>query len=184
MNQRIQPIIYSPLYKSLHDIEAKHIPLNNNQTNLILSDRKPKRSINVSGHGELSLPPDRAKLIIIIKSVKEQIIDAKNSVNRRYEYIYQTIRKHKIPVSKILMFFLKLKLIIKIIYAQESLINVSKTFNRIDEKHEVITEIAATFDDFAKFQQIYNLLNEKLDSSVKILLPVLFHSQNRLEGIK
>lgn len=101
MNQRIQPIIYSPLYKALHDIEAKHIPLNNNQTNLILSDRKPKRSINVSGHGELSLPPDRARLIIIIKSAKEHITDAKNSVNRRYDYIYQTLRKYRIPVSRI-----------------------------------------------------------------------------------
>ena len=99
MDYKVQPIVYSPLYKALHDLEAKSVPLNNQVTNLLISDKKPKRSINVSGHGELSLPPDKAKLIILIRSVKENINEAKNSVNRRFEYIYQTLKKYRVPVN-------------------------------------------------------------------------------------
>ena len=49
---------------------------------------------------------------------------------------------------------------------------------------EVLIEIVAIFTDFAKYQQVHNLLIEKLDASVKLLQPQLFHTSLRLENLK
>ena len=57
-----------------------------------------KRSISVNAAGEFSLPPDKVKLTVVIKSIKENINDAKQSVIRRYDYVYQTLRKNRIKV--------------------------------------------------------------------------------------
>ena len=60
---------------------------------------KPSRLITIIGTGEQTLPPDRVQLRIITKSVKSNVEEAKSSVERRYHYIYQTLRKYKINVN-------------------------------------------------------------------------------------
>jgi uncharacterized protein YggE len=60
---------------------------------------KPSRLITIIGTGEQTLPPDRVQLRIITKSVKSNVEEAKSSVERRYHYIYQTLRKYKIHVN-------------------------------------------------------------------------------------
>ena len=60
---------------------------------------KPNRLITIIGSGEQTLPPDRVQLRIITKSVKSNVEEAKSSVERRYHYIYQTLRKYKISVN-------------------------------------------------------------------------------------
>lgn len=48
--------------------------------------------------GEFTLPPDKVRLTLVIKSTKEVIEDAKQSVNRRSEYVIQTLKKNRIKV--------------------------------------------------------------------------------------
>lgn len=58
-----------------------------------------KRTVTVLGTGELKLPPDQVKLLIVISNSKPNLDEAKSSVQRRYEYVYQTLRKHRIAVN-------------------------------------------------------------------------------------
>lgn len=58
----------------------------------------PKRTVTVNGTGIIKMPPNEIKLVIEIISCKSNIEEAKSSVERRYEYVYQTMRKYKINV--------------------------------------------------------------------------------------
>lgn len=58
-----------------------------------------QRLMTVSGTGEVRMPPDRVKLVVIVSNTKENINEAKESVHKRQEYIYQTLRKHRVDVS-------------------------------------------------------------------------------------
>jgi hypothetical protein len=49
---------------------------------------------------------------------------------------------------------------------------------------EVLIEIIALFNDFAKYQTMHNLFVEKLDGNVKVLQPQLSHTSLRLENLK
>lgn len=51
-------------------------------------------------------------MIVIITSVKDNIDEAKNSVYRRFEYVYQSIRKMRVPVND-LVYIMKYLLVIK-----------------------------------------------------------------------
>ena len=70
---------------------------NSNQTPKLMI-RPQTRTITVCATGEFTLPPDKVRLTLSIKSSKEQIEEAKQSVQRRFEYIFQTLRKNKIKV--------------------------------------------------------------------------------------
>ena len=59
----------------------------------------PDRNIRVTAVGEVSLPPDRCRIVIEIISKKESPQDAKNSVSRRLDYIMQTLQNHTVKVS-------------------------------------------------------------------------------------
>ena len=65
---------------------------------LIFADKESKRTISIMGTGEFTLPPDKVKLTILIKSIKDHIDEAKLSVHRRFEYVFQTMKKHRIKV--------------------------------------------------------------------------------------
>ena len=54
--------------------------------------------IQVSSNGEISLQPDKCKLMITVHSKKETAQDAKNSVSRRLEYILQTLNNYQVKV--------------------------------------------------------------------------------------
>ena len=54
--------------------------------------------MQVSATSNLSLPPDSCKCTFSLLSRKDQPQDAKNSVQRRLDYILQTLHNHKIAV--------------------------------------------------------------------------------------
>lgn len=78
----------------IDDYQKQQIALINNQN----SKENPKPTVTVNGTGEIKLPPNEIKLTIVISSCKPNIEEAKASVHRRYEYVYQTLRKYKISV--------------------------------------------------------------------------------------
>ena len=57
-----------------------------------------ERQIKVTSISELSLPPDRCKVLYTVRSAKEQVQDVKNSVTRRVDYIIQTLVNHQVRV--------------------------------------------------------------------------------------
>lgn len=64
-----------------------------------LSDVKLiERQIQVSAVGEVTLPPDRCRLVVKIVSQKNNVDEAKSSVTRRLEYVLQTLYNHAIKV--------------------------------------------------------------------------------------
>ncbi len=96
--------------KTLCSIENKDILLNDNRIKLVHNNNQQQSIIKVNGHGEVSMTPDKVKLMIIINSYKDDIQAAKNSVNRRFEYIFQTLRKHKISVRIFHFIYVVLKI--------------------------------------------------------------------------
>lgn len=56
------------------------------------------RQIQVTGVGEVSVPPDRFSLTIRISAKKDNVQDAKNSVTRRLDYVMQTLTNHNVQV--------------------------------------------------------------------------------------
>lgn len=96
----------SPEVYSFQPADLVHkLGLNQNEQRLgvITSSRDApaRRQITVNGSAELSLPPDQVKLKISIKSEKPGLEEAKQSVHRRFEYIFQTLKKHKVQVITI-----------------------------------------------------------------------------------
>ncbi len=130
---------------------------------IMFSDKESKRTITVSASGEFSLPPDKIKLIMMIKSLKSNIDEAKYSVARRLDYVQQTLKNNSV---------------------KDSDVNISKTFNRRDTMYEIIAEVTVYFADFQKYQKLQNFFVEKLDDNVQILQPELMHSSLRLDNLK
>ena len=64
-----------------------------------IDESSKQRTISVSATGELSVPPDRVKLSLRVRSSKESADEAKQSVHRRFEYIVQTLKKNHVKVS-------------------------------------------------------------------------------------
>ncbi|XP_076444954.1 interleukin-1 receptor-associated kinase 1-binding protein 1-like [Babylonia areolata] len=118
------------------------------------------RQIQVSGVGEVSVPPDRFSLTIRISSKKDNVQDAKNSVTRRLDYVRQTLTNHNV---------------------QESDQEQYKHMQRVESMVHLDVEIRAQFADLQRCQAVANLLVEKLDSSVSVSLPECSHSKNSLQ---
>lgn len=78
----------------MEDYQKQQIALVNAQN----GKENPKRTVTVNGTGEIKMPPNEIKLVVVIISCKANIEEAKSSVQRRYEYVYQTMRKYKINV--------------------------------------------------------------------------------------
>lgn len=131
---------------------------------LIFSDSDSRRQVTVSGMGDFSLPPDRVKLVVVVSSTKSNVNEAKTSVNRRLQYIEQTLRNYGV---------------------KEADKTVTHSISRRDTMFEVMIELAAIFVDIQRYQNCHNHLVEKLATPVvRVLDPVFFHSTIRLENIK
>ncbi|XP_077977283.1 interleukin-1 receptor-associated kinase 1-binding protein 1-like [Glandiceps talaboti] len=122
-----------------------------------------QREIQVSASGEAFLPPDRARVTVTVSSTKENVSEAKNSVTRRLDYILQSLQTHGV---------------------KEGDIDVYKNIQRIDGLYDMKTEVTVLFVDFNKCQTTCNFLVEKLDNSVTVSQPQLFHSHQRLEMLR
>ena len=84
--QRATPEDTNDVEKGMKDRQsAKRMPSSENE-------------IRVCACGELSLPPDRCKVLINVSSRKDKVEDAKNSVSRRVDYIIQTLHNHHLKV--------------------------------------------------------------------------------------
>jgi uncharacterized protein YggE len=150
----LNPIPILPRYDTNEPLAA---------SSLMFSDKESKRLITVSANGEFSLPPDKIKLVLTIRSLKPNIDEAKHSVFRRLDYVQQTLKNNSV---------------------RDSDVHISKTFNRKDAVYEVLVEVVVYFADFQKYQKLQNYFVEKLDENVKILQPELLHTSLRLENLK
>jgi uncharacterized protein YggE len=70
------------------------------------SNANKTRLITVNGAGELKMPPDQVKLVVVITNIKPNVNEAKASVKRRSEYVYQTLRRHGLNVSYYVFFLI------------------------------------------------------------------------------
>ena len=70
---------------------------------IVIDSNKEKmdRLIQVTAVGEVSLPPDRCRITVKIHSVKDNVQDVKNSIQRRLDYVLQTFQNHNVKVSKL-----------------------------------------------------------------------------------
>ena len=186
LNQQLEKRILADLsakYKLIPLSQLQNSDLDEHQHH---STSEP-RTLSVIGSGEFSLPPDRIKLKVAIKSQKEELAEAKHSVHRRFEYVYQTLRKFQIKVCVSSFFSILAQHSIEMFCKnlKEDDINVTKSLTRAnDGGYEAITEVDAIMDDLGKYLQVQNFLVEKLDKNVHILEPIVFYSRVRLDNIK
>lgn len=64
----------------------------------IKDTEKSERMIKVTAVGEVSLPPDRCRVAVKIQSLKDNVQDVKNSIQRRLDYVLQTLNNHNVKV--------------------------------------------------------------------------------------
>ncbi len=101
--------------------------------------------------------------IIVIVILQDTVEEVKTSVNKRVEYILQTLRSHNIG---------------KNCYA------VDRSLTRKESKYELRVEISVQFTNFTKCQEVSNLLVEKLDASVQISRPSFHYIPGKLESLR
>ncbi|XP_078504224.1 interleukin-1 receptor-associated kinase 1-binding protein 1 [Lissotriton helveticus] len=171
---RVQPLPVSRVFAALCARETNEIvgevglcrhrgmEKQENRSEVALRDAPP-REVHVSAVAELSAAPDRARVSVHLSSCKETAIEAKSSVNRRLDYILQSIRQYGV---------------------QEENLTVTKTFRRRENAYNMEVEICVIFEDFDKMQTISNLLVEKLDISVTISSPHFYHTPESVEGLR
>ncbi|KAM4771052.1 interleukin-1 receptor-associated kinase 1-binding protein 1 [Rhinophrynus dorsalis] len=121
------------------------------------------RQVEVTGTLEISAAPDRARVCMRVTSSKGVASEAKSSVQRRLEYIDQSLRQTGIS---------------------EENITISKEFHRTLNTYQMEAEVCVIFSDFEKLQSICNLLVEKLDRSITICSPHFYHSPERMEKLR
>ncbi|XP_023203890.1 interleukin-1 receptor-associated kinase 1-binding protein 1 isoform X2 [Xiphophorus maculatus] len=124
---------------------------------------KPVREVQVTGVAEVSCPADRAWLLVSVTSTKDSINEVTNSISRRLEYIFQTIRQHGVS---------------------EEHRTVRRTLRRHAEAYAMDAEILVTFSEFKKMEQTCCVLLEKLDKSVQVGTPRFFHSAACLSELR
>ncbi|XP_064595138.1 interleukin-1 receptor-associated kinase 1-binding protein 1-like [Liolophura sinensis] len=122
-----------------------------------------EREIQVWATGEMSLKPDRCRLCIKVTSTKDSIDEAKTSVSRRVDYVFQTLHNHGV---------------------KESDLQEYKTTQRVESAYKVNVELHVQFSDFQKCQSVSNLLVEKLDETVHVGLPEFYHTAQSLENLR
>ncbi|XP_067841036.1 interleukin-1 receptor-associated kinase 1-binding protein 1 homolog [Heptranchias perlo] len=122
-----------------------------------------EREVQVSASAEVSAPPNRARVYVLVSSSKEAVAQAKCSVNRRLDYIVQSVRGHGV---------------------REDNITVTKDIRRVENAYQMEAEVCIIFSDFGQMENLCNLLVEKLDSSVIIGSPQFYHTTEAVENIR
>jgi len=122
-----------------------------------------ERQINVTGVGEMELPPDRFSITIKCRSVKESVSDAKASVTRRLDYIVQALKNAAL---------------------KEEDFCVYQMASHQDSAAVYECEVEAHFIDVSKCLALSNLLVEKLGPGISVSLPVCYHSTGSLDRLR
>ncbi|XP_068755376.1 interleukin-1 receptor-associated kinase 1-binding protein 1 homolog [Montipora capricornis] len=118
-----------------------------------------RREIQITESGEVSLPPDMARVSIVCTNAKESVEEVKTSVNRRVDYVLQTLKSYHIKEYK-----------------------MHKSLEKVEKLYRLEVEVVVDFGDFSKCEQVCNILVEKLDDTVKVSSPELYHSPGRLDS--
>ena len=82
-------------------------------------------------------------------------------MNRRVDYVLQTLKSYHIKEF-----------------------TIHKSLNRVERLYQMEVEVVVEFSDFAKCEQVCNLLVEKLDETVKVSSPVLHHTPSKLDSLR
>ena len=123
-----------------------------------VSDR---RTITVSGTGEIEITPDRILLSVSVLSSKNSVEEARSSVKRRCDYIRQVLRNHGF---------------------RENTYETSTGVWRDSDIWNIRTEFSVTLMDAAACEKIKNILTEKLQTGVSISHPLFSHSQQSIQS--
>ncbi|XP_078355209.1 LOW QUALITY PROTEIN: interleukin-1 receptor-associated kinase 1-binding protein 1-like, partial [Oculina patagonica] len=91
----------------------------------------------------------------------ESVEEVKTSVNRRVDYVLQTLKSNHVKDF-----------------------TIHKTLNQIEKLYQMEIEVVVEFQDFSKCEQVCNLLAEKLDETVRVSSPVLYHTASKLDSLK
>ncbi|XP_066990995.1 interleukin-1 receptor-associated kinase 1-binding protein 1 isoform X2 [Anabrus simplex] len=110
----------------------------------------------VEGYGEVILEPDVIEFVFKVESTKEKAEDAKSSVSKRIDYLVQTIKNFKIR--------------------GERPISVHHSLSRVDGQFRMVGEVLVKCDSVHKYEDIVNIIVEKLEGSVLISEPHYSHS--------
>lgn len=120
-----------------------------------------RREIQITESGEVSLPPDKARVSIVCSNAKESVEEVKTSVNRRVDYVLQTLKSYHIKDF-----------------------TIHKSLQRVEKLYQMEVEVVVEFSDFSKCEQVCNLLVEKLDETVKVSRPFLYHTPSKLDSLR
>ena len=93
--------------------------------------------------------------------IQESVEEVKTSVNRRVDYVLQTLKSYHIKDF-----------------------TIHKSLNRVEKLYQLEVEVIVEFSDFSKCEQVCNLLVEKLDETVKVSSPVLYHTPSKLDSLR
>ncbi|XP_068137623.1 interleukin-1 receptor-associated kinase 1-binding protein 1 [Hyperolius riggenbachi] len=129
----------------------------------IVIGQRGGREVQVTGTAEMSAAPDTARVCIRVTSSKGTAAEARSSVQRRLEYIEQSLRLRAVP---------------------DEHKTISKEILRIYNTYQMDAEVCVVFKDFEKLQNLCNVLVEKLDNSVTISSPHFYHSPENMEKLR
>eukprot|EP00795_Rhopilema_esculentum_P017121 gene17121-8645_t len=124
---------------------------------------KATNRVAVTDSGEAELLPDLANVFISYKSLKGTVEAAKHSVQRRAEYVLQTLRNNGI---------------------KDSQFSTHRSLERVDDQYQVQLEINVQFFDFKVCEDVCNFLVEKLDENVVVGKPSFSHSKGKLDAVR
>ncbi|KAM9317392.1 interleukin-1 receptor-associated kinase 1-binding protein 1 [Gastrophryne carolinensis] len=133
-----------------------------NRAGIVLGQRGG-RVVQVSAMAELSAAPDAARVCIRVSSSKGSAAEARSSVQRRLDYIAQSLRQGALPDKDI---------------------TISKEIQKNASAYQMDAEVCVVFKDFEKLQNISNILVEKLDSSVSLSSPHFYHTPENTEKLR
>ncbi|CAD5113204.1 DgyrCDS2391 [Dimorphilus gyrociliatus] len=120
-----------------------------------------KREIQVSSSAEFRVNTDRARVMFYLFSSKNSAAESKNSVNRRLDYLLQTLKNHNV---------------------KETDITVSKHLEKQESFFAYTVQVNADFSDMSKQSEACNFLVEKLGDSIKLSAPTFYHSPAKLQS--
>ena len=105
---------------------------------------------------------DRARSNSILHVfMQESVEEVKTSVNRRVDYVLQTLKSYHIKDF-----------------------TIHKSLQRVEKLYQMEVEVVVEFSDFSKCEQVCNLLVEKLDETVKVSHPFLYHTPSKLDSLR
>lgn len=82
-------------------------------------------------------------------------------MNRRVDYVLQTLKSYHIKDF-----------------------TIHKSLQRVEKLYQMEVEVVVEFSDFSKCEQVCNLLVEKLDETVKVSHPFLYHTPSKLDSLR